>query len=301
MKKLLIVVLGPTASGKTDLAIQLAQYYNTEILSADSRQFYKEISIGTAKPTQNELEKINHHFINNKSIQDNYNVGDFEKDALNSLNKIYDKNDIAVMAGGSGLYIQAVCEGFDDIPVGNESIREEINEQFEKKGIMYLQEKLKELDPVYANKIDIENPQRMKRALEVCLSTGKPFSSFQKGNKKYRLFDIIKVGIDMDKEILYERINKRVDAMIESGLEKEASSVYPFRTHNALQTVGYKEFFEYFDQSISKEEAIEKIKRNTRRYAKRQKTWFRKDATIFWTSTNHFEEIVKYIDKLSTK
>lgn len=280
--KTLIVIVGPTASGKTALGIGLAKNLNTEIISADSRQFYREMSIGTAKPTPHELNQAKHYFVNSHSITENFSVGDFEKQGLELLENIFKSHDTAIMVGGSGLYIRAICEGFDELPSASAGIRAGLNQEFEAKGINYLQEKLKESDPAYYQRVDLSNPQRLIRALEVFESTGVPFSAYHKAVTISRPFKCIKIGIDYPRELLYQRINQRVDDMIAQGLVEEARSLLPYRHLNALNTVGYSELFDYFDGKTDLETAISLIKQNTRRFAKRQLTWFRKDKDIQW-------------------
>ena len=280
VKKKLIVIGGPTASGKTDFAIKLAQYYKTEILSADSRQFFKEMSIGTAKPSQSELALAKHHFIGNLSIHDAYSVGDFERDALSVLDTIFEKNDTAIMVGGTGLYIRAVCEGLDEFPDVPLSIRQEFEDILEKQGIESLQKILQEVDYVYFTQVDIQNPKRLIRALSVWKTSGQPFSSFRSGTKVERDFEPIYIALDLPREVLYDRINRRVDIMMADGLLDEAQLLYPFRHLNALQTVGYTELFAHFDGQMTLYEAVDKIKQHSRNYAKRQMTWFRKND--FW-------------------
>ncbi|HEY4197249.1 MAG TPA: tRNA (adenosine(37)-N6)-dimethylallyltransferase MiaA [Mucilaginibacter sp.] len=280
--KTLIVIAGPTAAGKTAVAIKLAQLLNTEIISADSRQFYREMTIGTAKPTDEELAAATHYFVNSHSITESFNVGDFEKQSLQLLNELFKTHDKVIMAGGSGLFIQAVSQGFDELPVADRGIREKLNQDFVEKGIQFLQDELKIADPDYYNQVDLNNPQRLIRALEVFEATGKPFSSYRKATVNKRPFDCIKIGLDLQRDILYERINQRVDAMIEEGLVEEVRSLLPYRHLNALNTVGYSELFDYFDGKTDLNTAIELIKQNTRRFAKRQLTWFRKDKEIKW-------------------
>ena len=282
MDKYLIVIAGPTASGKTALAIELAKYFDAEIISADARQFFREMNIGTAKPSEEELSSVKHHFINSHSIVDSYSVGDYEKDVVAFLEDYYKKKDIAILAGGSGLYIRAVCEGVDKYPEVPEEIREELQLSYQQHGIEILQKELKKCDPDYYEKVDIQNPHRLIRAVEVFRASGKPFSSFQKSEKIKRPFKIIKIGLDWERERLYERINLRVVQMIDNGLEDEAKSLFPLKYLNALQTVGYQEFFSYFENKISRAEAINLIKQNTRNYAKRQMTWFRKEKDLIW-------------------
>ncbi|MBL4653251.1 MAG: tRNA (adenosine(37)-N6)-dimethylallyltransferase MiaA [Flavobacteriales bacterium] len=293
--KHLIVISGPTASGKTSISVKLAKHYGCEILSADSRQFFKELNIGTAKPTIEEMDGIAHHFVGNLSISQDYTAGKFEKDALHKLDELFQKNDVAVLVGGSGLYIDAVCNGFDDVP-GNKAVRNLLQEQFEKEGIKFLQLELQKNDPEYYNSVDQNNPQRLMRSVEVFRTSGKPFSSFLTQNTTKRNFNCIKIALDWERELLYNRINLRVDQMIKSGLENEVNSLILYREKTALKTVGYSEFFEFFDGKISKEEAIELIKRNSRRYAKRQITWFKRDKDTSWMRPNNLANIIKYID-----
>jgi len=284
--KTLIVVAGPTAIGKTAAAIELAKHYNTVILSADSRQFYREMSIGTAKPTEEELAAAKHYFINSHSITKPFNVGDYEKECLKLLDDLFQIHDKIILVGGSGLFIKAVCQGFDEFPDTEPGIRESLNAAFADKGIIPLQEKLKLVDPDYYNEVDLNNPQRVIRALEVFESTGKPFSSYRKSNSNKRPFNIIKLGLNMERRDLYERINQRVDNMISEGLVDEVKSLLPYRHLNALNTVGYSELFDYFDEKTDLQTAIALIKQNTRRFAKRQMTWFGKDKGIIWLAAN---------------
>jgi tRNA dimethylallyltransferase len=295
-KKHLIVIGGATASGKTRLAIAVAQHFKTEIISADSRQFYREMSIGTAKPTASELAEAPHHFVGNLSIHDYYSVGDFEREAIVVLNKIFKKNDVAVMVGGTGLFIRAVCEGLDEFPEGPLSIRRHFEEIYEKEGIEPLQKLLQAVDPEYFAIVDQQNSMRLTRALTVWKASGKPFSSFRTQSKKTRNFEPIYIATDMERPILYDRINKRVDMMIAEGLEAEAREMLPFRHLNALQTVGYQEFFDHFDGTMSLDEAIDKIKQHTRNYAKRQTTWFRKEAHWARFEPSDTEGSLKFIE-----
>ncbi len=296
MKKVLITVAGPTAIGKTKLAIDLATYFKTEIISADSRQFYKEMSIGTAVPSRHDLELVPHHFIQHKSIQEIYNVGDFKKDALNVLDILFKKYDIAIMVGGSGLYLDAVNHGLDTFPGVDREIRTKLNNIHKQEGIEVLQNQLKELDPQYYAKVDIQNPHRIIRALEICLGTGKTYSSFLNKKKPPRPFNSIMIGLSTERSILYDKINTRVDAMIENGLIEEAKSLYKHKHLNALQTVGYKELFNFFDGKWDLDFTISEIKKNTRRFAKRQLTWFGKNKDIIWVDINTpFNEILDKI------
>jgi len=295
--KTLISVVGPTAIGKTSTGIALAQHYQTEIISADSRQFFKEMEIGTAVPSKEELAAAKHHFIQHISVEDNYSVGDFETEAIEKLNALFQQHDKILMVGGSGLYVKAVLEGLDYFPKIDASIRQQLNLQLEEKGIESLQQQLKELDPVYAKKVDLENPHRVIRALEICIGSGKPYSGFLNNNSAERNFNSIKIGLTAPRELIYERIEKRVDVMMEQGLLEEAKRVYEKREFNALNTVGYKELFQFFDGNWSLEFAISEIKKNTRRFAKRQLTWFRKDKEIEWFNYNTaIEQVIDFID-----
>ena len=284
----LITIVGPTAIGKTSLSIALAKYFKCDIVSCDSRQFFKEMQIGTAVPSQNELNQIPHHFIQNKSIFENYTVGDFEKDAIAKLDQLFSKNRVQIMVGGSGLYVDAVLKGFDEFPEIEKSVRDKIQNQYDQNGILFLQQKLKELDIDYYNKIETENPQtmqnpqRMMRFVEVCIGSGKPYSSFLNKEKNHRNFIPIIIGLEAERNIIYDRINQRVDLMMEEGLLKEAKNLHPNKNLNALQTVGYRELFQFFDDEISLKFAIEEIKKNTRRFSKRQLTWFKKTENLTW-------------------
>lgn len=296
-KKYLITVIGPTAIGKTALAIEIAQHYKCEIISADSRQFFKEMAIGTAVPSKDELEAARHHFIQNISIFDDYTVGDFEREAITKLDELFRNSDYAVMVGGSGLYIDAVLKGFDDFPDIDPSIRKVLIAEYEKNGIEYLQQELQRLDPVHYEKVAKENPQRLMRALEVCIGSGKPYSSFLNIKKNSRNFTPIVIGLDADREVMYNRINQRVDIMVESGLIEEARELYPDKKLNALQTVGYRELFSYFDGEFTLDFAIEEIKKNTRRFAKRQMTWFKRNEAARWFDfKTPLPEIINYIE-----
>lgn len=298
MNKLLIAIVGPTAIGKTALAIKIAQYYGTEIISADSRQFFKEMQIGTAVPSASELGQAKHHFIQHISITKKYSVGHFESDALNRLEKMFDTNQIAIMVGGSGLYVDAVLKGLDNLPKIEPEIRQGLKVKLAENGLQELQKILKTHDPNHYNSVDLNNPQRVLRALEVCISTGKPYSSFLSKNRVKRPFNSLKIGISADREIIYDRINRRVDLMMEQGLEEEARSLYDQKELNALNTVGYKELFTYFDGKTTKTEAILEIKKNTRRFAKRQLTWYRKDPYIKWFDHDYdLKKIVEVINQ----
>lgn len=280
--KTLITVLGPTAIGKTSLAIAIAKYFNTEIISSDSRQFFKEMYIGTAVPGPNELKEVKHNFIQHISIYDHYSVGDFEKQAIDSLEELFTSHQVVVMAGGSGLYNKAVIEGLDHFPDVDSTIRMDLNQRLKVQGIEELQRQLQSLDPVSYASLDLQNPHRLIRALEISIGTGKPFSSYLKQNQQQRFFNNIKIGLNAERSVMYERINKRVDLMMDNGLLDEAKSLYGNRHLNALQTVGYKELFDYIDGKIPLEFAVSEIKKNTRRFAKRQLTWLNKEQDIHW-------------------
>lgn len=298
MTNTLISIVGPTAIGKTALSINLAQHYNTEIISADSRQFYKEMSIGTAVPTAEELNSAKHHLIQFKSIREDYNVGDFERDAITKLTDLYQSNSMVVMVGGSGLYVKAVTKGLDHFPDVDSKIRNSLNARLKLDGLKPLQEELKQLDEITYHSIALDNPQRVIRALEICLGTGKPYSSYLTNPEKNRNFKTITIGLDAERSIIYDRINKRVDQMIKNGLLHEAENLIKYKNLNALNTVGYKELFAYFDGEYPLEFAISEIKKNTRRFAKRQLTWFRKDESIKWFDYNtSIDSIIKFIDQ----
>jgi tRNA dimethylallyltransferase len=299
-KQTLIVVTGPTAVGKTSLALHLAQSLKTEILSADSRQFYREMRIGTARPGDDELQKVPHHFIGQISIHGEYNVSRFESDALNLLDQLFKEHRAVIMTGGSGLYINAVCHGIDDFPDPDDNLREELKSLYAREGIESFRSKLRLLDPLYYGQVDIANPKRLLRALEVCISTGRPFSELRKNEPKSRDFEIIKIGLTRDKEELNRRINQRVDRMMEEGLLAEVEQLLPFKHLNALNTVGYKEFFPYFSGEIPLDMAITNIKTHSRRYAKRQMTWFRKDKNIIWFHPDQESEILNFVRQLSS-
>ncbi|MEZ0006776.1 tRNA dimethylallyltransferase [Flavobacterium sp. 28YEA47A] len=300
--KYLIVVIGPTAIGKTALSIQLAKSFGCEIISCDSRQFFKEMTIGTAVPSKEELGAAAHHFIQNKSIFENYTVGDFEREAISMLDKLYETNDYAVLVGGSGLYVDAILKGFDNFPEIDPSIREEIIANYEKLGIGYLQQELEKLDKAYFDTISkenpqtLQNPQRLMRFVEVCIGSGKPYSSFLNQKKNTRNFTPILIGLEAERAEMYERINLRVDLMMQAGLLKEAKSLYPNKDLNALQTVGYRELFSYFDGDGTLDFAVEEIKKNTRRFAKRQMTWFKRTENTKWFDyKTETEKIINYI------
>ena len=292
----LIVVVGPTGSGKSALAVTLAQHYCAPIISTDSRQLFRGMAIGTAQPTAEELAAAKHYFIADREVEDDFNCGRYEVEALELLDKLFAENDYVVAVGGSGLYIQALCDGMDNLPEADDTIREQLKVRLENDGLEVLAEELRRLDPVYAEEVDICNPARVMRALEVCITTGRPYSEQRSGSRAERPFNIVKVGTDMPREELYDRINRRVDMMVADGLIEEARAMYPKRHLNALQTVGYREIFDHFDGKCSLEEAIELVKRNSRRYAKRQMTWFRRDERVGWFSPKDVDKIVEFID-----
>jgi tRNA dimethylallyltransferase len=299
-KPILICVVGATAIGKTTLAIEIAKSFSTEIISADSRQFYKEMRIGTAVPSAEELAVVPHHFIQNKSIFDDYSVGNFEREVLLKLSSLFEEHKVVVMVGGSGLYVDAVVKGLDEFPEVPYKIRAALNFELKSKGIEVLQKELKEVDPAYFQKVDIHNPYRLIRALEIYRSTGNPYSSFLNKEENSRSFQTIFIGLTAARETVYQRINERVDKMIANGLMEEAKELVPYKELNALQTVGYRELFQYFEGSFSRENAISEIKKNTRRFAKRQGTWFRKKEDIPWFESNtNPSEIIDYIKEKS--
>ncbi len=287
----LLVIAGPTAVGKTTVSIAVARHFGCSIISADSRQFFKELKIGTAAPTAEQLALAKHHFIGNLSLADDYNVSRYEQEVLSLLPGLFTENRLVVLTGGSGLYIKAVCEGIDDLPDADPAIRESLFRKLEEVGLPGLRAMLQKSDPDYYRMVDLANPNRIIRALEVCLSTGKPYSGFRKQEPAKRNFRIIKIGLDLPREQLHQNINKRVDQMLAEGLEQEVRSLYPLRQLNSLNTVGYKELFEYIEGKCSFQEAIEKIKTNTRRYARRQLTWFHKDQEIVWCKPDAGEVI----------
>ncbi len=296
-EKFLVSIVGATGIGKTSLAIELASYFQTEIISCDSRQFYKEMNIGTAVPLKEELQKVKHHFIQDRSIFDDYSVGDFERDAILKLIDLFREFNVVIMVGGSGLYVNAVLEGLDNFPEIDQTIRITLKKELHENGIELLQNRLKRLDPITFKKIDLLNKQRLIRALEICIGTGLPYSSFLKNKKNKREFNPIKIGITAEREIIYKRINERVDQMMESGLLEEALTLFSNRDLNALQTVGYKELFQYINKEISLDFAISEIKKNTRRFAKRQGTWFKKDKDIKWFDYHeNIDLLTKYIE-----
>ena len=292
----LIVVAGPTGSGKSALAVRLAQYYNAPIISTDSRQVFRGLAIGTAQPTAEELAAATHYFIADREVEDDFNSGRYEAEALALLERLFEDNEYVVAVGGSGLYIQALCEGMDNLPEADKTVREALQQRLKSEGLEALVAELRERDPEYAAKVDINNPSRVMRALEVCIVTGCTYTEQRIGQKAERSFNIVKIATDMPRDVLYDRINRRVDMMVADGLVEEARAVYLKRHLNSLQTVGYREMFDYFDGTISLDEAIELIKRNSRHYAKRQMTWFRRDAEFAWFSPSDIEQIIEYIN-----
>jgi tRNA dimethylallyltransferase len=296
LKKNLIVIAGPTAVGKTALSIELAKFYSCPIISADSRQFYKEMSIGTAKPTKEEMQDVPHYFIDNISIHDTYNVGQFEREAIECIDNLFKDHEQLILVGGSGLYINAILNGVDEFEEIPSHIREQLIKDYEEKGLTFLQEQLKLKDEVYYNQIDLNNPQRIMRALEVCIHNNKPYSSFRTKEKKQRPFDSINILINTDREALYNRINKRVDIMMQNGLLEEVKSLYPFKHLNALNTVGYKELFDFIDGKCALEDAVNLIKQNSRRYAKRQLTWFNHQGDFETFEPTAIEKLKAYLD-----
>lgn len=293
----LVVVVGPTGSGKTSLAIELARHYGAPIISTDSRQVYRGMAIGTAQPTAEELAQATHYFIADRSPEDEFNCGRYEVEALALLDKLFESSPMVVAVGGSGLYVQALCEGMDNLPEADDALRDNLKRRLAEEGLPSLVAELERVDPVYARVVDRQNPARVMRALEVCITTGRPYSEQRSGRVAERPFRIVKVGTDLPRDVLYDRINRRVDMMINDGLVEEVRALMPLRHLNSLQTVGYRELFDYFDGTATLEEAIEHIKRNSRRYAKRQLTWFRRDEATEWFSPHDTEAIIKYIDR----
>jgi tRNA dimethylallyltransferase len=295
MYKTVLVLVGPTAVGKTALSLVLARRFATEIISADSRQCFKELTIGVAKPSLQELSAIPHHFINSHSITETVTAATFETYALNKLDEIFKHHDVAVMVGGTGLYVKAFCEGLDDIPTVDEKLRKELIAEYEQNGLQWLQKELNQHDPFFASKGEMQNPQRMLRALEVIRSTGKSVLQFRIGNKQQRPFRILKIGLELSREELYSKINRRVDSMMQDGLLSEVESLISFQQLNALQTVGYRELFDYFNGVYTLDQAVEKIKQNTRHYAKRQLTWFTKDKEIHWFNALESDKLLQFL------
>ncbi len=294
--KRLVVIVGPTGSGKTEVGIRLARPCGAPILSTDSRQMYRGLRIGTAQPSDTQLKEVEHHFIASHDIKDDLSCGQYEVQALALLGKLFMKHDTVFAVGGSGLYVRALCEGMDDLPRTAPELRSRLMNRLETEGLEALADELRCLDPYYHAKVDLHNPSRVVRALEVCLTTGRPFSKLRTGIRRQRPFSIVKIGIDLPREELYGRIDRRVDRMMADGLEAEARAVYPLRHINALQTVGYRELFAYFDGKITREEAVALIKRNSRRYAKRQLTWFRRDPQIRWFAPDATDAMMEYLD-----
>ena len=298
MKKICIVITGPTAIGKTALAIKLAQHFNTQIISADSRQCYKELTIGVAKPSTEELALVKHHFINSHSIHEDVNAAVYENYALQKIDTIFKTNNVAVVVGGTGLYIKAFCQGMDDIPTIDKKIKEDLIKNYEQHGLGWLQQQIETLDKVYAKTGETKNPNRLIRALEVVMGTGKSITSFQQQAKKERNFTIIKIGLELPREELYQRINNRVEVMMKDGLLNEVKQLLAYQKLSALQTVGYRELFDYLEDKITLQKAVELIKQNTRHYAKRQLTWFKKDEEIIWLKANLVDEALQEIISL---
>lgn len=296
-RPLLVVVVGPTGSGKTDLAVALARHFKTEIISTDSRQFYRGMPIGTAQPTAEQLAAVPHHFIADRLPEEELSAGGYEREALERLESLFERHDVVVAVGGSGLYIDALCDGFDELPCDTAEIRAELMERLANEGLESLVEELRERDEAYWQVVDRHNPARVVRALEVCIASGKPYSEQRTATKRERPFRVVKIGVLWEREVLYERINRRVDMMIGEGLEAEARSVQHLRHLSSLQTVGYREFFDYFDGKISYDEAVELIKRNTRRYAKRQMTWFRRDNSTRWLTPDELARAVEIVEE----
>lgn len=296
MPKTLIVITGPTGIGKTELSIKVARHFNTEIVSADSRQIFKELNIGTAVPSAEELALVPHHFIQNHSVEENYNASRYETEALELIDKLFRQKDVLLLVGGSMMYIDAVCKGIDIMPDVDPEIRTSLKNQLENSGIESLRLQLKTLDPEYYKKVDLKNPNRIIHALEISIQTGKPYSSFRSGKAKERPFKIVKIALNCDRQMLHKRINLRVDKMMEAGLEKEARSVYPKKHLNSLNTVGYQELFAYFNGEISREKVVELIKRNSRRYARKQITWFRRDETMKWFEPTETKDIIAWLE-----
>ena len=296
-RPLLVVVLGPTGSGKTDLAVALAHHFSTEIISTDSRQFYKGMPIGTAQPTAEQLAAVPHHFIADRLPEEELSAGGYEREALERLEELFTRHNVVVAVGGSGLYIDALCEGFDDLPSDTREVREELMRRLADEGLEALVEELRVRDEAYWAVVDRKNPARIVRALEVCITSGLPYSSQRTATKRERPFDVVKLGVLWDREELYDRINRRVDMMVAEGLEEEARGVFHLRHLSSLQTVGYREFFDYFDGTISREEAIDLVKRNSRRYAKRQMTWFRRDTSTRWLAPNDTAGAIEIVNE----
>ena len=295
--KKIIVIVGPTAIGKTRVGIELAKTFNTEIISCDSRQFYKELKIGSAPPSKKELSEVKHHFIQNLSVTQDYNAGQFEIDSIKLIKKLHETNDTIIVIGGSGLYIDAICKGFDSLPEVSKQTREQVTLEYQSKGLAWLQKQVKKSDPELYQNYETNNPQRLLRALEIFEETGEKLSSFKSNKKKKRPFDIVKIGLNTERNILYSHINKRVNIMMENGLLEEVNSLFKHQDRNALQTVGYKEIFTFLNDECTLQKAVENIKQNSRRYAKRQLTWFRKDKEIRWFEPQQVIEMKKFISE----
>jgi len=296
MHKTLVVLVGPTGIGKTKTSIDIANHFKTEIISADSRQIFKELKIGTAAPTSDELNAAKHHNIGTHSIHDYYSAWEFEQDALKMADTLFKHNNLIVLTGGSMMYIDAVCKGIDELPTIDPDLRNQLKSQYEEEGIENIRRQLKQLDPIFYNQVDLQNHKRVIHAVEICLMTGKPYSELRTNSIKQRPFKMIKIGLELEREVIYDRINKRVDLMIEQGLVDEAKQHYPHKKLNSLNTVGYKELFDHFDGEYNIEKAIELIKRNSRRYAKKQMTWFKKDEETKWFSPFEISKIITYIE-----
>ncbi|HRI79788.1 MAG TPA: tRNA (adenosine(37)-N6)-dimethylallyltransferase MiaA [Cyclobacteriaceae bacterium] len=295
-RKTLIVVVGPTAVGKTGLAIRLAIHFQTEIVSADSRQIYKELEVGTAKPLPDELNAVKHHFINTKSVEEEYDAGTYGLEASQVIDSLFKQHDLVILCGGSGLYVKSIIEGFDDLPEIPDTVRKQVRQEYDSKGLSWLQQEVALQDPEYYEVVDRKNPQRLMRALEVIRGSGQPFSGYHSKNKADLPFDVLKIGLELERPVLYEKIDNRMDEMIRNGLFEEAERFFNQRHLNALQTVGYREIFGFLEGAYGKEEAIRLLKRNSRHYAKRQLTWFRKDSDIHWFKPDDWQGIVNYID-----
>ncbi|MDP3914998.1 MAG: tRNA (adenosine(37)-N6)-dimethylallyltransferase MiaA [Bacteroidota bacterium] len=293
----LIVVLGPTGIGKSDISIQLANYFSTDIISADSRQFFRELSIGTAVPAEEDLKSVIHHFIHSRSIHDYYNVSEYETEAIDLINQLFKSKNPLILTGGSMLYIDTICKGIDDIPTVTPEIRQEVVNWYAENGLEALQQRLLNLDPEYHSIADLNNPKRLLHAVEICQLTGKTFTSFRKNTVRERPFLIVKIGINQNREILYQRINERVERMMDAGLLDEARGVYPHKDLNSLNTVGYKELFAFFDGNCTLDEAVDLIKRNSRKYARKQLTWFRRDNEITWFEPEQIQEIIAFTEQ----
>lgn len=295
-RPLLVAVVGPTGSGKTEVGIRLARHCGAPVLSTDSRQVYRGMAIGTAQPTEEQLRLVRHYFIADRDIGSDFNCGLFEREALGLLDDLFRRHDTVIAVGGSGLYVRALCEGMDELPPADPLLRRRLEERLHGEGLAVLAAELRQLDPDYCRTADLQNPSRVLRALEVSLSSGRPCSSFRTGERRERDFRIAKIGIELPREELYARIDRRVEAMMAAGLEEEARALYPYRHLNALQTVGYRELFEWFDGILTRDEAVDLLKRNTRRYAKRQLTWFRRDPGIRWFAPDRIDEMIRFVD-----